>query len=93
VSKSEDAFVPIPSAGLRAVLSPVRWVDLFLEAKGFSIGSPGTVIDVEGGVSFNPIRNVGIIGGYRYMSIEVDVSDVDADFQWGGAFLSIAGRF
>jgi len=66
---------------------------VFAEAKGFTIGSPGTMWDVRGGLRLHPIRNFFLSGSYRVLDYDIDYLDVEVDVRIQGPFVGATLRF
>ena len=93
ITEEEDVLLPLPYLGLRAELYPLARLGLFAEGKGFTIGSPGTIWDVSGGVSLHLTRNVSLTGRYRLSHYEVEFRDSEIDLDLGGPQLGATLRF
>ena len=93
ISEKESALLPLPYLGLRAEVFPLARLGLFAEAKGFTIGSKGSVWDVSGGLSVHLTRNFSLMGRYRLSDYDVEYSDTEIDLSVGGLFLGTTVRF
>lgn len=93
LDKSESLQVPIPTIGLAVKFAPVRYVSIAVEATGFSIGSAGTLIDGEASITVNPVKYVGISGGYRVFDLHVENGGDEVDFTLTGPFVTGILRF
>jgi hypothetical protein len=93
VTMNESQLVPIPALGLRAEVYPIARIGAFVEAKGFTIGSEGTMWDVQGGLRLHLIRNFFLTGSYRVIDYDVDYLDVDVNVRMQGPFVGATLRF
>jgi len=93
VSLDESQWVPIPALGLRAEVYPIAHLGAFAEAKGFTIGSAGSMWDVQGGLRLHLIRNLFLSGSYRVIDYDVDYMGVDVDVRTQGPFAGATLRF
>ena len=93
ITDRERAWVPVPSLGLRAEFFPHARPGLFGEAKGITLGSPGTFWELTGGASLHITRNLSILGQYRAADYDIDYLDVDADARLEGPYLAATLRF
>jgi hypothetical protein len=79
--------------GLIGRVYPVRWVNLTVKASGLPAGSYGYVFDGEASLGINPIRYLGISGGYRYFVIDAKYKDNSLDYRLDGPFVGVSLRF
>jgi opacity protein-like surface antigen len=80
----EDQIVPLPMIGLHGEFFPHPRFGVFGEVKGFTIGDTASMVDLEVGAQINVLKNFSIVGGYRYMYFDFDVSDVEGDITIDG---------
>ncbi|MEZ4601109.1 MAG: hypothetical protein R2940_15070 [Syntrophotaleaceae bacterium] len=82
--------IPVPTIGLRARLGIADYLALIGRA-GYMSYSDNSFLDADAQIEFSPLPMVGIFGGYRYLDLDVDESDlfIDATFSgpYAGAFL------
>ena len=91
-TSSQDFTLPIPMVGARLNLGLADF--LAVNVQGAAIAYSGDhLYDVEGRVEFSPLPFVGISGGYRYLNITVDESDVNIDATFDGPFIEAFVRF
>ena len=90
---NEDRTAPIPMIGLIGRVYPIRWVNLTVKASGLPAGSYGYVFDGEASLAINPIRYLGISGGYRFFIINVKYNDNSLDYRLDGPFAALSLRF
>jgi hypothetical protein len=80
----------VPTIGARARVGIADFVAL-IGRVGYVEYDDNTFLDADGQIEISPIPLVGIYGGYRYLDIDVDESDIvlDATFKgpYAGAFL------
>ncbi|MBI5967773.1 MAG: hypothetical protein HY882_07945 [Deltaproteobacteria bacterium] len=93
IDEKEDTTIPIPMIGLIGRLYPFKWVNLTAKISGIPLGQYGNVIDAEGSLNINPIKYVGISGGYRYFGVDAKYNDNSLDFKLNGPFVSLNIRF
>jgi len=84
----EDQIVPLPMIGLHGEFFPHPRFGVFGEVKGFTIGDTASMVDLEVGAQINVLKNFSIVGGYRYMYFDFDVSDVEGDITIDGPFIA-----
>ena len=93
IDQKEDKTIPIPMIGLVGRLYPIKWVNLTAKASGLPAGSYGYVFDGEASLNINPIKYLGISGGYRYFVISVKYNDNSLDYRLDGPFVGLTLRF
>jgi hypothetical protein len=93
IDVKEDRTVPIPMIGLIGRVYPIRWVNLTAKASGMPAGSYGYVFDGEASLNINPIKYLGISGGYRYFVINAKYNDSSLDYRLDGPFVGLSLRF
>ena len=93
IDQKEDKTVPIPMIGLIGRIYPIKWVNLTAKASGLPLGSYVYVFDAEASLNINPIKYLGISGGYRYFSTNLKYNDNSLDYKLDGPFVALALRF
>jgi hypothetical protein len=93
LDQKEDKTLPLPMIGLIGRVYPIRWVNLTAKASGLPAGSYGYVFDGEASLNINPIKYLGISGGYRYLVINGKYNDNSLDYRLDGPFVALALRF
>jgi len=93
IDQKEDRTIPLPMIGLIGRLYPIRWVNLTAKASGIPAGSYGYVFDGEASLNINPIKYLGISGGYRYFVINAKYNDNSLDYRLDGPFVGLTLRF
>ena len=93
INEKESKTVPIPLIGLTARIYPVKWVNFTAKVSGLPMGSYGHVFDAEVSLNINPIKYVGISGGYRYFETKFKYDNNSLDFKLDGPFLALKIRF
>lgn len=93
VSEKESAWLPLPYLGLRAEAYPLSRLEIFAEAKGMTIGSPATILDLSGGLALHLTRNFSVLGRYRWSDYAVEFSDTEIDLEIGGPYVGARVRF
>ncbi|MFQ5478572.1 MAG: hypothetical protein ACE5E4_08150 [Candidatus Binatia bacterium] len=92
-TKSADGTIAIPQVGVAFRVYPSRRVALRAEAKGLTIGPRGTFIQGFGGFELQLSQQLGIGGGYQFLRLDIDVSDVDLTYQDHGPYAGTVIRF
>ena len=93
IDEKESRAVPIPMIGLIGRIYPVKWVNFTAKVSGLPLGSYGHVIDAEASLNINPIKYVGISGGYRYFQAKLKNDDNSLDVRLDGPFVALKIRF
>jgi len=74
-------------------LNPHQIINIFAELSGMTAGKYGYFIDGEAGVKIMPIKNVGLIGGYRLFDIKAKDDPDFAKLRIDGFFAGLTVRF
>jgi outer membrane protein len=91
-SETQDFTLPIPMVGARLNLGLADFLAVHIQ--GAAIAYSGNhLYDVEGRVELSPLPFIGISGGYRYLNVTVDESDVNIDATFDGPFVEAFVRF
>lgn len=92
VSSSVDGSLPFPTIGVR---SRVALGDFFGVAAraGYLEFDDNTFLDAEAQIEFSPFPMVGLYGGYRYLDVDIDESDLLIDATFKGPFVGAFARF
>ena len=93
IDQKEDKTFPFPMIGLIGRVYPIQWVNFTARLSGLPLGSYGYVVDAEGSLTINPIKYLGISGGYRYLEINVKYNDNSLDYRLDGPFVALDIRF
>jgi hypothetical protein len=93
IDQKEDRTVPIPMIGLVGRVYPIKWVNLAAKASGLPAGDYGYVFDGEASLNINPIKYLGISGGYRYFIIDVKYNGNSLYYRLDGPFVGLTVRF
>ena len=89
----EDFTFTVPLLGLNFHLGLLADIlEARILATGFTYGE-GTVLDGQADISWTPFPFLNIHGGYRYFSVNVDRSDVEADFRVQGPYAALTLSF
>lgn len=89
----ESQWVPVPALGVRAEFYPLARIGVFAEGKGFTIGNPATMWDVQGGVTVHLLRWLALRGSYRVIDYDVDYQGYKVDARIKGPFAGATIRF
>jgi outer membrane protein len=82
---SKKLTLPIPMAYVGIQLKPVKAFNIEAEGRGISYGS-NHFYDIIGRLKIKAFGPLYIAGGYRYESIKIDQSGVNADIKFSGPF-------
>jgi hypothetical protein len=93
IDVKENRTVPIPMIGLIGRVYPIKWVNLTAKASGLPAGDYGYVFDAEASLNINPIKYLGISGGYRYFIVDVKYNDNSFYYRLDGPFVGLTLRF
>jgi len=93
IDEKEDKTIPIPMIGLIGRVYPIKWVNLTAKVSGLPLGSYGHVIEAEASLNVNPIKYVGISGGYRYFETKFQYENNSLNFKLDGPFAALMIRF
>jgi len=94
VSEEGKGQAPIPVIGLAGRIYPIKYINLSGEITGLSVGK-ASIYDAEAALNVNPIKYVGISGGYRIIrfSAEGDNDKDKATLRLHGPFIALMVRF
>lgn len=92
VSSSVDGSLPFPTIGVRSRIALGDFVGIAVRA-GYLEYDSNSYLDAEAQIEFSPIPLVGIYGGYRYLDVDIDESDLLIDATFEGPFAGIFARF
>jgi len=81
-----------PTIGARARVGIADFVAL-VGRVGYIEYDDNTFLDADGQIEFSPIPLVGIYGGYRYLDIDIDESDLILDATFEGPYAGAFVRF
>jgi hypothetical protein len=85
--------LPIPMIGVSGRLNLVKWMGFTAKVSGLPAGGYGYLLDAEGSLDINPVKYVGISGGYRFFKAKASYNDNRADYQLDGPFAALKIRF
>jgi hypothetical protein len=90
--ESESVSVALPTLGLRGRLALSDFFGVIGRA-GYMEYEDSSCLDIEAQVEFSPVTLVGIFGGFRYLDIEADESDVFIDAKFAGPYVGALIRY
>jgi outer membrane protein len=89
----ESFTAAVPMLGLNLHVGILAdWLEARVLATGMSYGD-GTMFDGQAEVSFTPFPFLDIHGGYRFLSIDVDVDDVEFNYDNVGPYVALTIGF
>jgi hypothetical protein len=92
--KAEKSYtVPLPAIGFSLNVAPWKWMDGFLDLSGLPLGEYGHTFNVEGGLKIIPIKNVSVLGGYRYSDLKYENHPDFIKVRLSGPFVGATLRF
>lgn len=94
VSEEGKGQAPIPVIGLAGRIYPIKYINLSGEITGLTVGK-ASIYDAEAALNVNPIKYIGISGGYRIIrfSAEGDNEKDKATLRLHGPFVALMVRF
>jgi hypothetical protein len=91
--ESVSAIVPLPGPALGVRLYATEQIFLRGRASGIWLGNWGHFVDASAEIGYDLSRNLGVFGGYRWISAEADVSDIEFDLRLRGIYAGVEVRF
>ena len=82
----------LPTVGGRARVGLADWVALTARG-GYGWYNDNHLLDLDGRVEFSPLPLVGVFGGYRYLDLNIDQSDIVVDTTFKGPYGGVFLRF
>jgi outer membrane protein len=92
LTETEDETVPLPMVYAALRLQPVEPLAFEVEARGVTY-EDNTALSLIGRLKYVLYDPFFIVGGYRYESIDIDESDIEADIDLHGPFLELGLDF
>ena len=92
ISEEVKGSLPIPTIGLRSRIAFGDYVGITGRA-GYVEYSGNHYLDAEAQIEFSPVPMIGIFGGYRYLDVDFDESDLYLNATFKGAFAGAFLRF
>lgn len=92
IRESVSGTAAVPTIGARARVGISDFVAL-VGRVGYVEYDDNTFLDADGQIEISPIPLVGIYGGYRYLDIDVDESDIVLDATFDGPYAGAFVRF
>lgn len=93
IQEKEEITVPFPLLGLIGRFYPIKWLNFTAKISGLPLGSYGHIMDAEASLQINPLKYVGISGGYRYFEVRGRYNENSVDFKLDGPFATLLVRF
>ncbi len=92
IREEVSGTVPVPTVGLRGRVGLSDYL-AFIGRVGYIGYSDNSFLDADAQIEFSPLPMVGVFGGYRYLDIEVDESDIFIDSSFSGPYGGVFVRF
>jgi hypothetical protein len=92
ISEEVSGTVPVPTVGLRGRVGLSDYLALIGRVGYIGYGD-NSFLDADAQVEFSPLPMVGVFGGYRYLDLEVDESDIFIDASFSGPYGGVFVRF
>ncbi len=93
LSEKETFAAPIPMVGVGVHVGLIADI-LEARVKATGIGYSGNALyDVMGDISFTPFPFVDIHGGYRIIHLDIDVDDVELNYDMSGPYAAVTIGF
>ncbi|MBN1141409.1 MAG: hypothetical protein JXB25_06400 [Deltaproteobacteria bacterium] len=89
--ENDTVTVPIPTIGVRAMVSPLPWCSL-IGRLGYLEYDRNNMLDGDLQVELSPHRNIGVFFGYRYLSFDMDETGVFIDAALEGFYGGVSVR-
>ena len=92
--KAEKSYtVPLLAIGFSLNVAPWKWMDGSLDLSGLPLGEYGHTFNVEGGLKIIPVKNVSVLGGYRYSDVNYENHPDFVKVRLSGPFVGATLRF
>lgn len=92
-SSSKQFGVPVPIVGVGASAKVANGLNVYANVSGLPLGGYGHIADVEAGLHYEPITNLGLNVGYRLIDIDVNHEDDSASYKLAGPFAGLSYKF
>lgn len=93
LDEKEDFAVPIPMVGLNLHLGILKNI-LEARVRGTAMSYSGnTIFEIMADISWNPFPFIGLHGGYRVFSVDIDEDDVVFDYDMSGPYAALTISF
>ncbi len=92
INESDSGTVPIPTLGARARIGFSDYIAVVARV-GYMEYDGNSFLDAEAQLEFSPLPMVGIYGGYRTFSLNIDDTDLNVDVDFSGPFVGAMVRF
>ncbi len=92
INESDSGTVPIPTLGARARIGLSDYFAVVARV-GYMEYDGNSFMDAEAQLEFSPLPMVGIYGGYRTFSLNIDDTDLNVDVDFSGPFVGAMVRF
>lgn len=92
INESDSGTVPIPTLGARARIGFSDYIAVVARV-GYMEYDGNSFLDAEAQLEFSPLPMVGIYGGYRTFTLNIDDTDLNVDVDFSGPFVGAMVRF
>jgi outer membrane protein len=92
ITTSERLTIPVPMVYVGIQVKPIKILSIEAEARGIAYGS-NSYFDISGRLKVKPYGPLFIAAGYRYETIKINQSDVNANIKFGGPFAELGVTF
>jgi len=92
ITSSQNATIPIPTAGLRGRVALADFVGLTGRI-GYMGYSGNSFTDFDAQIEFSPLPLLGIYAGYRFLNVKLDSNGIVADTTFQGPYAGGFFRF
>lgn len=92
-SSSKSFGAPVPMVGLNAKANIAKGFNVYANASGLPLGGYGHIADLEAGLHYEPMKNLGLNVGYRLIDVDLQHKDDSASFRLAGPFAGLNYTF
>ncbi len=93
IVEQHDLVLPAAMVGIVGRINILSWLGFTAKLSGLPVGEYGHVLDAEATLDVNPIKYIGISGGYRIFEVKAKFDDNSVFYHLDGPFLALKIRF
>ncbi len=93
IRASDARTAGFPAAGVAMDAAPHRWLGLFAESAGLSLGRYGYMYNGEAGARISSVRYIGFVAGYRLFRVDPKFDPDYARVKVSGPFVGASFGF